>query len=106
MEKTVEQEIASSLKDILKLIRIQAMPSVRSLLTSALAEASHRRIYQALDGGLTQKQLAAMFKTSQSTVSRLVSSWQRVGIVEEVSVGKYLKSFNLESFGIDPEEGI
>jgi len=100
MDAVIEKEIAGALKEILRLIRIQTMPSVGSLLRSTLSDASQQRIYQALDGTMTQKQLATTFKTSQPTVSRLLSAWQRAGIVEEAAAGKYLKSFDLKSFGI------
>jgi hypothetical protein len=101
MDPQVEKEIAASLKEILKWIRVQAMPAAKSTLESTLSDSTHRKIYQALDGNATQLQLAKMFKVSQPTISRLITAWQRVGITEEVSPGKYLKTFDLKGLGIE-----
>jgi Fic family protein len=94
-------ELLATLKEILKWIRIEAQPVARSTIEAALPESSHRRLYQALDGKQTQGQLAALLKTSQPTISRLINSWLRAGIVEEVSSGRYIKSFDLGNLGID-----
>jgi DNA-binding transcriptional regulator LsrR (DeoR family) len=104
MDPQIEIEIAASLKEILKWIRVQAMPSAKSTLESTLSDTTHRKIYQALDGSVTQMQLAKTFKLSQPTISRLITAWQRVGIVEEASPGRYLKTFDLKGLGI--EEGV
>jgi DNA-binding transcriptional ArsR family regulator len=95
------EEIVATLKEILKWIRIQAQPVAKSRIEATLSEPAHRRLYQALDGEQTQGQLAASSKTSQPTVSRLVSSWVRAGIVEEVSPGRYMRIFDLGALGID-----
>jgi hypothetical protein len=101
MDPQIEKDIAASLKEILKWTRIQAMPAVKSALQSTLSETIHRKIYQALDGTATQMQLAKAFNTSQSTISRLITAWQRAGIAEELSPGKYLKTFDLKGLGIE-----
>lgn len=101
------EELLTTLKEILKWIRIQAQPVAKSRIEATLSEPAHRRLYQALDGTQTQGQLAASLKTSQPTVSRLVGSWVRAGIVEEVSPGRYIKGFDLAALGIDlnPKSG-
>jgi DNA-binding transcriptional MocR family regulator len=101
MDPQIEKDIATSLKEILKWTRIQAMPAARALLSSTLSDASERRIYQALDGRPTQMQLAKDFKTSQSTISRLLASWVKAGIAEEASGGRYLRLFDLKMFDIE-----
>ena len=100
MDPQLEKQIATSLKEILKWIRVQAMPAAKSTLESTLSASIHRKIYQALDGTATQTELAKRFKTSQPTISRLTSAWQRVGIAEEATPGKYLRTFDLASLGI------
>ncbi len=100
MDGQAEKELLTAVKEILKWIRIQAQPIAKSRIEAALPESSHRRLYQALDGKQTQGQLAELLKTSQPTVSRLISSWVRAGIVEESSPGRYTKSFDLNALGI------
>jgi hypothetical protein len=101
MDPQIEKEIAATLREILKWIRVQAMPTAKSTLEVTLADTTHRKIYQALDGRVTQMQLATSFNMSQSTISRLISAWQRVGIAEEVSTGRFLKTFDLKGLGIE-----
>ena len=101
MDPQIEKDIAASLREILKWTRIQAIPAARSTLQNTLSETIHRKIYQALDGRATQMQLAKEFSTSQSTISRLITAWQRAGIAEEASPGRYLKTFDLKGLGIE-----
>jgi CRP-like cAMP-binding protein len=101
MNPQAEKELVDSVKEILKWIKIQAQPTAKSILEAALPDSSQRKIYQALDGKLTQKQLAESSRTSQPTISRLINSWQHAGIVEEVSPGRYSRTFDLNSLGID-----
>ena len=101
MDSQVEKELLASVKEMLKWIKIQAQPVAKSRIESALPEPAQRRLYQSLDGRQTQKQLAESSKTSQPTVSRLINSWLRAGIVEETSPGRYVKSFDLHTLGID-----
>jgi Crp-like helix-turn-helix protein len=95
------EDILATLKEILKWIRIEAQPVAKSRIEAILLEQGHRRLYQALDGKQTQGQLAVSMKTSQPTVSRQISAWVRAGIVEEASPGRYVRSFDLETLGID-----
>ena len=88
------------LNQILKWIRVQAMPSVKKLLEDNLQKSEHRRLYQTLNGSKTQKQLSDSFGISQSRISQLLSAWHRIGIVAQSSPGKYTKSFDLEELGI------
>lgn len=106
MDGEVEKELLASVKEILKWIRIQSQPVVKSRIEAALPESAHRRLYQSLDGEQTQSQLAKALSTSQPTVSRLISSWVRAGIVEESSPGRYTKSFDLNALGIDLKTGV
>jgi hypothetical protein len=103
MNPQAETELLACVKEILKWVRIQGQPAARAALQAALPQASHRQIYQSLNGKQTQKQLAETLKTSQPTISRLIGSWQRAGIVEEVSPGRYMRVFDLSSLGIDAE---
>ena len=105
MDGQSERELLSVVKEILKWVRIQAQPIAKSRIESALPESAHRRLYQALDGKQTQGQLAESLKTSQPTVSRLISSWVRAGIAEECSPGKYIRSFDLNDLGISLKAG-
>jgi CRP-like cAMP-binding protein len=100
-----ENEMLNVLKEILKWTKIQALPSTRDTLRASLTDSSHRRLYQALDGRKTQKELASSCGLAQPSVSRLVSAWQRTGIAEEISPGKYRKSFDLVDLGIEVEGG-
>jgi hypothetical protein len=95
------EDMLATLKEMLKWIRIQAQPLAKSKLEASLPDPAHRMLYQSLDGKQTQGQLATSLKTSQPTVSRLIGSWVRAGIVEEVSPGRYVKSFDLGALGID-----
>jgi|SRR5579862_7312742 hypothetical protein len=105
MDGQAEKEILATLKEILKWIRIQAQPIAKARIEGALREAGHRRLYQSLDGERTQGQLAKGLGTSQPTVSRLISLWARLGIVEETSPGRYSRTFDLNALGIDLESG-
>jgi len=101
MDGQSEKELLALVKEMLKWIRFQAQPVAKSRLEDALPESVHRRLYQALDGKRTQGQLAESLKTSQPTVSHLISSWVRLGIVEEDSPGRYTKSFDLNTLGVN-----
>jgi hypothetical protein len=94
-------EILGTLRELLKWTRVQALPTVKGALETALPRPEHRKLYQALDGTRSQVELARALKTSQPAVSRLVSAWQRAGLVEEKSAGKYVRAFDLDDFGID-----
>jgi hypothetical protein len=95
------EETLTTLKEILKWTRIQAIPGVRTTLESTLAKPEYRKLYQALDGKKTQAQLVQACGISQPRISQLITGWQRMGIVEEASPGKYTKSFDLENLGIE-----
>jgi hypothetical protein len=99
------EELLATAKEILKWVRIQAQPAAKLTIEAALPAAAHRRLYQALDGRQTQAQLAALLKTSQPTVSRLISAWVRASIVEESQPGRYIRSFDLNTLGVDLNVG-
>ncbi len=101
MDPQIEKELLVSVKEILKWIKILAQPAARSTIEAALPESAHRRLYQSLDGKQTQKELAALSKTSQPTISRLIGSWLRAGIVEEITPGRYTRTFDLNTLGIN-----
>jgi hypothetical protein len=103
MSDDVEKEILSTLKDILKWTRIRATPVVKISLERALSKPEYRKLYQALDGKQTQLGLARRSGLSQPRVSSLITSWQKSGLVEEVSPHKYNRLFDLEEMGIEAE---
>jgi predicted HTH transcriptional regulator len=105
MDGQTENELLTAVKEILNWVRIQAQPIAKLRIESTLPESAHRRLYQALDGKQTQGQLAKSLRTSQPTVSRLISSWVRAGIAEERSPGKYVRSFDLNDLGISLKVG-
>jgi CRP-like cAMP-binding protein len=105
MDSQLEKEIAANVRELLNWVKIQAMPAAKTALESALPEPHQRKLYQALDGTLSQVQLAKMFETSQPTVSRLLSAWHRAGIVEEVSSGRFAKLFDLRALGVPENIG-
>jgi predicted transcriptional regulator len=100
----MDDQVVSTLKEILKWTKIQAIPSVKATLQGAMPKADNRKLYQQLDGTQTQQQIAKALGISQSTISRMVSAWVRAGIVEEKSPGKYIRSFDLGDFGIDYQD--
>ncbi len=105
MDGQADKELLVLVKEILKWIRVQGQPVAKSRIEAALPESAHRRLYQALDGKQTQGQLAASLRISQPTVSRLIGSWVRLGIVEESSPGRYAKCFDLNTLGINLNAG-
>jgi hypothetical protein len=100
----MDDQVLAVLREILKWTKVQALPSVKTTLQSALPKAENRKVYQQLDGTQTQQQIAKALGISQPTISRMVSAWLRAGIVEEKSPGKYIHSFDLEELGIDQED--
>jgi DNA-binding transcriptional regulator LsrR (DeoR family) len=100
----MDDQVLSTLRELLKWTKIQAIPSVKASLQSAMPKAEQRKVYQQLDGIQTQQQIGKALGMSQPTVSKMVSAWLRAGIVEEKSPGKYIRSFDLEELGIDQEE--
>jgi DNA-binding MarR family transcriptional regulator len=100
----MNDQVLDTLREILKWTKIQALPSVKATLQSALPKAENKKLYQQLDGTQTQQQIAKALGISQPTISRLVSAWSRAGIVEEKSPGKYIHSFDLEELGIDEKD--
>jgi len=103
MSEDLEKEILSTLKEILKWTRIQGSPAVKVSLEGALSTPEYRKLYQALDGKQTQLGLAKRSGLSQPRVSKLITAWQKSGLVEEVSPRKYVRLFDLEEMGIAAE---
>ncbi|MGD0460171.1 MAG: winged helix-turn-helix domain-containing protein [Terriglobia bacterium] len=104
MDTVRQDDAVPVLKEILKWIRIQATPSVKSTLDRTLASSAQRKLYQALDGQRKQKELSNASGISQPRISRLLSAWQRAGIVEQTSPAKYSRLFDLEELGISIEK--
>ncbi len=96
----MNDEILSTLKEILKWTRIQATPAVKALLEATLSKREYRKLYQALDGELTQQSLVALSGLSQPRISSLIADWQRIGLVEEPRPKRYKRLFDLDEFGI------
>lgn len=101
MDNQIERELLASVREMAKWIRVQARPAARAAVEAALTEPAHRHLYQSLDGTRSQKQLADVVGASQPTVSRLINSWVRAGLVDEVSSGRFVKAFDLNTLGID-----
>src|SRR5689334_8143540 len=99
----MNDEVLATLKELLKWTKVQAVPSVKAALQSALPKTEHRRVYQALDGTRTQQQIAKSLGISQPTVSRMISAWLRAGFLEEKAAGKYVHAFDLQELGIEEE---
>lgn len=100
----MDNQTIAVLKELLKWTKVQAMPSVKAALQTALPKAEHRKVYQALDGTKTQQQIANALGISQPTVSRMIGAWVRSGLVDEQSPGKYVRGFDLHELGIDEGE--
>jgi hypothetical protein len=101
VDNQIERELLASVREMVKWIRVQSRPAARAAVEAALTESAHRRLYQSLDGTRSQKQLAELVGASQPTVSRLINSWVRAGLVDEVSSGRFVKAFDLNTLGID-----
>jgi len=100
----MDDQVLATLRELLKWTKVQALPSVKTALQSALPKAEHRKVYQALDGTRTQQQIANHTGISQPTVSRMIRVWLRAGFVEEQSAGRYIRAFDLEELGINEED--
>lgn len=98
------REINSSLKELVVLTRIQANEHVQQLLRSEFYNKEgpiqdRIRVYQHLHEGLSQQETADQVDgVSQSTVSRWLQHWRKIGLADDSGVLFDLSDFlpNLE----------
>ena len=103
MRKLGDEELLSTVKEILKWVRFSGLENVRSELARVLDNDQKRLVYHLSDGKLTSAEIAQKTNISDFTVRNYWSQWYRRGIVEALSVRggtRYMKSFELDDFGL------
>jgi len=92
------------LREILKWIRFAGAKEVGDVLVRALDSKQKRLVYHLSDGERGAVQIGEAANISDRTVRRYWESWARLGIVDSMKVRggeRYMKSFELEDFGIE-----
>lgn len=104
-----EEKIVELLREILKWIRFSGLENVRNELRRVLDTDKKRLVYSLSNGEKTSREIAKVSGVSDFTVRNWWSEWFTNGIVDPKRVRggtRYVKSFNLEKFGlILPELG-
>lgn len=99
-----ESEQTSLLREILKWIRFAGMKEVKAALSTALDTDQKKLVYQLSDGKASSSEIAKVGGVSDWTVRNWWKIWAKTGIVEPLKAGRgerYMRSFDLEDFGID-----
>ncbi|MCW4050099.1 MAG: hypothetical protein NWE89_10235 [Candidatus Bathyarchaeota archaeon] len=98
-----EEEIIEVLREILKWIRFSGLENVRNELRRVLDTDKKRLVYSLSDGQKTSREIAKVSGVSDFTVRNWWSEWFTNCIVDPKRVRggtRYVKSFNLEKFGL------
>ncbi len=100
-EQTLE-EIASTLKELLKWSRFAGMQQLRSVLTQNLKTNSELLTYESSDGTRGAREVAKIAGVSHTTVVSYWKKWAKVGIVEPSPnfEGRYQRICSLEEVGL------
>jgi len=99
-----ENDQIALLREIVKWLRFAGMKEVKTVLTSALDTEQKKLVYHLSDGGKSSLDIAQQSGVSDFTVRNYWKQWSKLGIVEAIKVGRgdrYVKTFDLEDFGID-----
>jgi len=102
-----ENDQIALLREIVKWLRFAGMKEVKTVLTSALDTEQKKLVYHLSDGGKSSLDIAQQSGVSDFTVRNYWKQWSKLGIVEAIKVGRgdrYVKTFDLEDFGIDVPE--
>jgi len=95
--------IETTLKEILKWVKVTSIPNVKKLLLEVLSSDEEKIAYHYSDGRGSQD-IAKLVRVSHTTVTRWWKAWIYAGIAENVSVKggeRARRIFSLENFGIE-----
>ena len=99
------EQIASSLKDLVKWTKVTSYPMVRNTLETVLDTEQKRQVYELLDGERTVTEIKKMCGANPRLISEWGQEWEGIGIVEESGrKGRRKSSFDLAVYGIAVSE--
>ena len=104
MNKQSGREVLSVLEEIRNWMRAAAYKPVRSMLEEALPDAKSRIAYQMFDGTKSGQQIRIACKMSPNAVVALTTRCVAMGLMEENADKKRVRLFNLDDFGLLPED--
>jgi len=99
-----DQDAVSLLTEIRNWVRATSYSTVKSLLSSALADGQLRRAYQMLDGTASMDQVRTSCRMSPNKLQALTQKWTSMGIMEAVDDKKRKRLFDLRDFDLLPIE--
>jgi predicted transcriptional regulator len=99
-----EMDERALLAEILKWIKIQAIPHVKDVLLSTLDDDKKLLAYHMSDGKNGVKEIAEATGLSTGYISQWWKAWEQQGLIEELKGRKKRKVFSLEEMGIEVSE--
>jgi hypothetical protein len=82
------------------LLRVLAIPTLKTTLESLLRSEAERKAYEASDGTRTTRALAEIVGVSQPTISRWWTAWRNAGVAVDVPDGHVRHLMSLSALGI------
>jgi hypothetical protein len=104
MSDKINEEILTTLKEMLKWVKFTGVKEVRTVLMNVLDTEQKRMIYHLSDGEHGTIEIGKLARVSDATVRQYWKTWSRLGIMEPMAVKggtRYKKSFDIEDFGFD-----
>lgn len=104
-----------ALQEIASILKILTFSQVKESLERILPEnnLAKRLAYELLDKDRPQSEIAMIVKrslpkskTTQSTISKWCSSWEKLGLVRKDSKDNYIKCFSLSDYDINVPRAI
>lgn len=96
------------LREILKWTKVTSIPHVKKLLEETL-ESDQEKLAYHLSTGLTTREISSQVGKDFSTIANWWDRWNKLGIVEKISVKgggeRGVRSFDLRDFGIAIPKG-
>lgn len=103
MSEQTLNEIASTLKELLKWSRFAGMQQLRNVLSQNLKTDTEMLTYELSDGARGARDVASAVRISHTTVLNNWKRWNKVGIVEPSPSfqGRYQRICSLEEVGLE-----
>jgi len=96
-------ESTKILQEILRWVKFQNLPTLKTILTDTLITNEEKLIYEYADGEISSRKLGAFVGMNKDVLLRRWNAWAKLGIIEKIDAGqtKYKKIISLEEVGIE-----
>jgi hypothetical protein len=102
------EEIAVSLRQLVRLTRVMSYSMIKQVLEAALDTEEKRIVYHSLDGTRSIASIQELTGVNARYISEWGQEWEKLGIVEPSTAsqvrGRRQRSFDLSMFGIPVSE--